>query len=138
MAREAIQKQINEKNFTFTLMGVSQGMRWAKRIQNSFGPIIARALAAAQAENLNGDQFAAVFESWAESCTESQYVEWAKELCETVLIEGRKINFETEFQGELLLLHKIMIETIKVNFPDFLELLEKDGGLLKRLQIAKI
>jgi hypothetical protein len=137
MAKEAVKKTIDGRDFTFTLMGVSQGMRWAKRIQNNFGPIIARALAAAQSDELNGDQLAGVFESWSQSCSEQQYVDWAKELTETVLLDGRKINFEIDFQGELLLLHKVMIETIKVNFPDFLELVAKDGGLLKRLNLTK-
>lgn len=51
----------------------------------------------------------------------------AKKVLHGALVDGHDLDFDTYFRGKLVLLHKAMLEGLKANAVDFLELLQSKG-----------
>jgi len=121
-----------------------------KKLLPAFGELVGSAAGEIETKNvedinIDGKSFSSAIKTLFENLSESEFESLVKRfICKTQVVyndgEGQKAGelssenvFDAVFSRRLSLLYKLIFEIIKVNYPDFFELM---GGIGNRLKTA--
>lgn len=134
--RKTITKDIDGINYEFGQMSATKALKWFKRLQDVLLPAIGKGLGAvSKGADIDGEALGSAFQTLSTSVSETQYDAWVKDLLEGVVRNNIAINFDIDFQGQILHLHKLLAAILEANFSDFLGVFKgKSAGLMSKLQ----
>lgn len=137
-----IRKTINGKDFEFGVAPMEQRLSMLTRLAKlGIAPIVGfvkkqniddAADVKLDELKVSSETIATAFENLAERMDEKIVPALLKDLCSTAFINGRLVNFETDFNEDLTMLFKVAYHSAEVQFGDFLE------GIIGQLGIKKV
>lgn len=135
MPGELTKKIIDEHEYEFTKLGAKQSVKVFTKILKIIGEPIALSAGAFEGKGpllervFNGDALGKAMKALAERMDEDEVVSLMETLCgETACIcDGKKVNFNSHYEGRLAHLFKVLKAALEVQYGDFLG---EFGGLL--------
>lgn len=131
MAREAVTVTIDGKSFTIHQIDPFKSFRIFTRLTKLAAPAGGRLAEAAASAKVSGKNlldadvgsgwFADALREVAEGLDEETLEKTLRELLAPVQLDGRNINFMTDFAGEVPLMLRVAAEVIRVEFGGFLK-----------------
>jgi hypothetical protein len=113
-------KEINGHNYQCTQFSASKGLKMLHRLGKILGPSLS-SLAGMNSENLQADMLGSAIGSLFANCSEAEFETTVKELLTTTTIDGRAINFDLDFAGDLGSLFKLLAFVLKVQYGNFFD-----------------
>lgn len=101
-----------------TQFSASKGLRMVHRVGKILGPSLSQ-LSGMKQDELEADKLGAAIQALFSNCTELEFQQTVKELLEGVTRDGKPINFDIDFSGELMHLFKVLMFVFKVQFGNF-------------------
>lgn len=135
--REIGKKTIGSNEYQVSDWSPSKALKWQRRIV----PRIAKAAALASGslkggvDNLDGKVLAEAVDVVFDGLGESEFVDWAKELTDGVLVNGKPLIMDNDFHGgNIMELNLLMMFVVQHQFRDFFQ--GANGALGKALSVA--
>lgn len=134
MARELVEKYVDGTEYKIEQFPATKSLRILTTLTKILGEPLSMAFALAKNEGMNDEKEAEILgKAVGTLCAkldEDQVIHLVKELVASCLKgEGAKIQFETEFQGKIGHLFKLLKAILEVQYGDFLgELSSLTGG----------
>lgn len=127
-------RQVNGKDLKIYYLGPSEQIRFIKFMMKTVGSpmgALKDSDASIMDSKVDAKLIGLFMEKLVDSFDEEAIITWSKKLLTMVEVDGKKMNMEIDFQGELLFMFKVLKEVLEVNFGDFLSAGTGLLGLIK-------
>ena len=139
--KQEVKRRIGESEYTFYQFNASQGLKvWVKLVKVLGAPlgVVINNLVGKEKKGLDKIDLKELsldtaVQMLANNIDADDTVELIKEICSTVLFEGKRVNeiFDVHFQGQYTQLFEVLYVALEVNYKDFLLGLAGKAGLSK-------
>jgi len=126
MANEPQSFEIDGHTFeVYPLMG-REALRLARRLSSYLSGILAIGASAQSEEDISVSDLQQGIEQFFRNCSEKEFEEFADKMYSKMTMDGRKLDkdWNTIFMGEMGLMFKSLMESVKIQFKDFFSILE--------------
>ena len=119
--------EINGSRFETTQFSATKSLKMLHRLGKILGPSLSQ-LAGMNQGDIQADRIGAALGSLFSNCSENEFESTVKELLTTTTKDGRQINFDLDFAGDMGSLFKLLGFVLKVQYGNFLNAIPGEKG----------
>lgn len=129
MARETIQKVIDGKNYEFSQYGAKQGLKMLLRLSKIIGEPLAMGMSAfygqgGKTESIKGDVLGRAVKALMSNAHEDEVLDLCTKFSsEDMLCDGKKIDFNSHYEGNFGLMFRVIQAALEVQYGNFFDAL---------------
>lgn len=119
------EKSIDGSTYAVSQFSATKSLKMFHRLGKMIGPAFGAltggaALGDVANANVSAESFGAAIKALFDACDETVFERTVKDLLETTTKDGKPINFDLDFSGNIGSLFKVLAFVLEVNYSDFL------------------